>query len=159
MAHYEREKDSTLSPGCLAIEYIKKSYIRMFPEYAMAFLILAVYYILVFGKEIHYIMIKGFWEFFMLNSIGMELYVNGISWYVSVLIVASYCVYFMLHKFKDTYVYFLAPLIFGIIYVCIYRNIGHIDVVQSRHFIIWDGFWRGIAEINLGIISYKIYKI
>lgn len=92
----------------------------------------------------------------MLQAGGMGYIVTIVFWFVSALLFASTIVYFLLVKFKDDYVNFIAPLVCFMVLAYYKQNVGYLDVTSSMNFLFFDGVWRGVAELGLGCIVYKM---
>ena len=112
--HFETKEDisSFQRPEWSAVRYLGKRYMQVFPHHCFSWLLIAavrVYCGLNTPKEI---MIKGFWEFFLVQETGLggTFRVNNVVWYLSAFLIASFFIYYLLLKNKDRFLYLIAPV-------------------------------------------------
>lgn len=159
MQQWEKEqiRNLEISAGFSTWCFVKSRFLRLLPEYLLAFITLAILLICLQQMSIKQIMINGFWEILMLRLSGLGSGINGIFWFVSALLLGSAIVWFLLCKFKDDYIYFGIPTLFLLINAYFYQKYGYVDLTSSNFsFIVSDGLLRAIAEIGLGCICYKV---
>ena len=99
---------------------------------------------------------NSFWELAMLEAFGFsENLAVGPGWYCSALLIAGFCVYYLLTRYRKTYIYVIAPLSLLLIFVWILKNIGHLNRWLQFNSFISTGTLRGFAEMGLGCICYE----
>lgn len=139
--------------------FFKRRLLRLYPQYLLSFFCVAFMLIIYHKLTIKKFLIYGIWEATTLNVFGFpNIPINTIGWFVGPLIVTSSIIYFLLCENEDLYLHFIAPSAFIIIMALFYRNLGHVDLTNSYHFLVSDGFWRAFAEIGLGCLCYKVYE-
>ena len=152
----EQKQNTTISAGFSTWCFFKSRFLRLWPEFFLAFSSLAILLLCLNTTNFKDILINSFWEILLLRQSGIGSGINGIFWFVSALILGSAVVWFLLCKFKDDYIYFGIPVIFFLVNAYFYQKYGYVDLTSSQSsFIINDGLLRAIAEIGLGCICYK----
>ena len=158
MSYYTRTAIDGEEPALAAVKYTKKRYLRLFPYYLLAFFLsLGLSVCLWEGGALDSVA-DAVWELLMLEAFGFtENLLVGPGWYCSALIIAGFLVYFLLAKYKKTYLYVIAPLSLFIIFAWMGHNVGNLNRWLQFDTFISTGTLRGFAEIGLGCISYQIY--
>lgn len=159
MRHFTMHYNPDASEAAVtAAQYTWKRYLRLLPYYLFAFLLsLSLSVCLSEGGSLAGMITVNFWELTMLEAFGFsENLVIGPGWYCSALLIAGFCVYFLLEKNKKVYLYCIAPLSLLLIFVWMQRNIGHLNRWLQFDSFISTGTLRGFAEMGLGCICYEI---
>lgn len=142
-----------------AVRYTWQRYLRLLPYYLFAFFLSLSLSVCLSegGGSLAGMITVNFWELTMLEAFGFtENLVIGPGWYCSALLIAGFCVYFLLGKNKKAYLYCIAPLSLLLIFVWMQRNIGHLNRWLQFDGFISTGTLRGFAEMGLGCICYEI---
>ena len=161
MQHYSSKQSIFENAAIAAFNYTKGRYFRLIPYYLLAFVVcILVNICLGEPMSLSYVFENNIWELLMVDGFGMS---NGTmiatGWYCSALIVAGFLVYFLLSKYRETYLYFIAPVCFFVILTWMYQNIGHLNRWTQIDTFTWTGTLRGFAELGLGCVCYKIYSM
>ena len=96
-------------------------------------------------------------EPFMIHKAGFTgTEYNEPSWYISTLLLTMLLIVIPLYKYKDKYIYIIAPTIgiFLLGYLC--HNYKTIGSPNKWSVIMYKGQIRAIAEVNLGIFVYGL---
>lgn len=134
---------------------------KLYPHYILSFIIAFIYTAMV-QKETVIMMIKrvviSIWEILLLQMTGIEAtFLNGQTWYVSVLIIVGYFIYYLLSSHNKMFLQFIAPFSIIMIYYYYSANVGNIDVwFQVTG--IKSGLLRGWAGMCLGCVCYMANK-
>lgn len=84
--------------------------------------------------------------------------INPAWWYLSSMLLVVFLLYPLAKKFKEKYIYYIAPLII----LTSLALINHYDISMYTHssadFIFINGFYKAIIYIALGNISYELAK-
>lgn len=94
-----------------------------------------------------------------MSPIGMGIF-NGVTWYISVLLICSYFIRLLLDLAYDLFVYGIAPFAVICIYGYFYHTFGTVHIItQSSVFpFVMDGVFRGVAGMCLGVISHQLWN-
>jgi hypothetical protein len=80
--------------------------------------------------------------------------VNGVTWYISVLLIAGYFIWFFLRRSKKTYIELICPLSILLIFPYLFRTYGFVGYHWDKNsFILNSALLRGIADMNLGVLA------
>ena len=97
-------------------------------------------------------------ELTLLNQAGLSFpFFSNVSWYLSALVIASAIIYPLLKKYQKTFSSLVAPIL-GILICCflIHYNNGHLRGPGNYICFAYEGFFRGFAELLLGITAYEL---
>lgn len=146
--------------------YYWMRYKRIYPYY-LASLTLSLIFLILRDKlfsvtEILRILSNDFFEFFCLQSIGLNdgwNCLNNTLWFLSTLLICSFIIYHCLVKWRETFVKFAAPIIVMISFSFLYRNLQSIgSTVQVTNFYENWPLMRGMADMCLGIFAAELTK-
>ena len=138
-------------------EFIVRKIKRLVPSIIITFII---GYCLVYGKncvDIRNLLTNNIIaEFLQLSILGYPYAINSALWYVSSMIIVLFILYPLVIKYKDKYIYFIAPLIllFALGFINSF-DININDPVLLKVFL-RNGFYKGLIFIILGNISFEI---
>lgn len=112
-------------------------------------------------KEIISDFLGSVFELLFLRMVGFKIYLcNGVTWYISALLIAMFICLPIYYKWKKMYIMYLGPIITAFFYMLLdqYEKNGCINYwVQSyADGLPYLGLLRAIAGINLGLIGYEI---
>lgn len=106
-------------------------------------------------------LVRGFMdslvELLMIRRAGFTCVTyNAPSWYISSLLLTMLLIVIPLYKYRDKYIYIVAPAIgiFLLGYLC--HKYKHIRTPGKWSIIMYKGQIRAIAEVNLGIFVYGL---
>lgn len=161
MRHYLVKSSNDCSPAIATIQYTKGRYFRLLPYYLLAFLLgIGLSVCLWTNKPFAELIVNNIWELLMLEAAGFNIsIIVGPGWYCSALIIAGFFVYYLLARYKETYLYFIAPIIFLAVFAWMWQHIGHLNRWGQVDILTYTGAMRGFAELGLGCICYKIYTV
>ena len=154
------ERNSDISAGSYTLHKVK----RFYPHYFLSFFVMSCVIVIEQFMNHEFIfrglakmMIESLPEMLMIQNIG--IYGGGNNypvWYFSVLIVGGHILYFLIKKYEPLMVNFVLPII--IMMGCTYIFSGNnVDMWASVNGI-YIPFVRGIVDMGIGIIAYKISK-
>lgn len=148
-----------------AWEYTKHRFVRLFPCYFLMLIITAVLRLIEgeYNFEDGFVYVFNlFDEILMIHGTGVGyVNVNGAMWYISALVICGYIIYYLMKKYKDSFVTFIAPLSCIVTYSVIYKEYHAIcgNIAEfSVNFGIGFSLLRGYAGMCAGVISYRLYK-
>ena len=147
------EKNSEISSGGA---YFLQRYKRLYPQYLITVLCLAVLRIFVIGNlTFEKWLREGVAEILMFQSVGTGNLLSLVLWYPSAILLASFCLY-SLRTWNKKFCQIVFPIAaFGIFSALIQAN-GSINVTFSYHYLFSDGLWRALAGMMFGCICYDI---
>lgn len=141
------------------ILYAKNRILRLYPHYIFSFIIMLFTSKLVgnFSREKYNVIA----ELFMCQNIGLSLRggVNYPCWYLSVLLWGSLLLYAML-KYTKKSIKQIVLLLLPILYYCysVFLEDGRAEIWNTFHGI-YLPMIRGLADMSIGIILYKVYDL
>lgn len=149
------------SPGKQALCYAKKTYLRLIPYYFFSFFLGYLLMILTWEPDATKSALSDYiYELLMLEASGLSTnLVVSTGWYCSALILAGTLVYFLLARFKNTYLYCIAPFSLFIIFANLSQKLGHLNQWMRFGSFVTSGALRGFAEIGLGCLCYQSYLV
>ncbi|NFG28049.1 acyltransferase [Clostridium botulinum] len=156
--NYERSYKA-IEHGKQALSYLMHRISTLYPEYLLSFIVIMLYKFFNYGWNMRDL-IKNLWderyELTMTHYLGIDVAMTQRSiWYISVLIVLSYFIYYLIARNRETFIYFIAPISIILIYVYIAKIYGMLGVQTEYMGIIGGGLLRGFAGMSLGCICYK----
>lgn len=106
-------------------------------------------------------LIDNFLEIFILHGIGLGRgsdYVNPTTWIISIFLICSLFIYYLLTKHQKTFENIIAPISIIICYSWLYRSKGCLDVTITsvEGFYCNSALMRGFADICLGVYAAKL---
>lgn len=154
------ERNSSTNAG----EYTLHKIVRFYPHYFFSFFIMSCVIVIeeFMNHEVTFgglakMTIESLPEILMIQNIG--IYGGGNNypvWYFSVLIVGGHILYFLINKYESLMINFILPIV--VMMGCTYIFLGNnVDMWASVNGI-YIPFVRGIVDMSIGVISYKIGK-
>ena len=152
-----------------AFKYTKNIIRKIFPLYAISILLILLYRIIVsfinmngvieFLKGIANDTLLAGLELSMLQMLGYSnTPINAPLWYVSVLIICSYFIWYFYNKDKKFFINVISPIII-LICISILTNANQgLDLHRTRQLFVYDGIYRGLLDMTIGVIAYNIYE-
>lgn len=142
-------------------DYLKGRIWRLYPEYLLAFLVMASIRSYQSGLNIFKIIIPNWLEAVMLQSIGTNIfpYVNNPAWYVSALLISSCLIYYMLSKHRELYLNLFGPVIIILIFSYLFRKYERLELFYHTEGVIGNtGLLRAIMGITIGVYAFCTVK-
>ena len=139
----------------MTFKYISNKFLKLLPALIITFFVGCI---LVYGKELFSIKLifsnKIWGELLQLGIFGYELSINSSWWYISAMFVVLLILYPLALKFKNSYIYYIAPLLLLLSLMII--NYYHININDPMPVTLFfrNGFYKGLIFIILGNISY-----
>ena len=165
MQHFTKQAGkSTESPENAALYYLKGRLTKLVPHHLFSWMCMALLLSIVLKTNpLHEVLLQGAWELVLLKATGLgnNFSVNGVSWYLSAMLLASYPIYWILcieRRYRgnnNIYLYFFAPLVFLITMSSIWKEKQNLNYWTQSAVIFTGGFWRGASEIGLGCIVFS----
>lgn len=138
-------------------QYTAGRFIRLFPEYFVICLIRAI---MVNGSDgpvmFCYKILINWREFFMLQGVGTNTFpfLNNPGWYVSVLIICSHLIYYMLRNHRKAFLEFVGPIIVIVSFSYMYRTYGSLEnFYETKDIFMNTGIIRGLMAMTLGVFA------
>lgn len=151
------QKFKKSSNSITALDYTKNRIIKLYPHYLFSFIVLFIVSSIFIDNFFNIDnILKAIPELLLIQNIGIfRGSINYPLWYLSVLIVGGYFIYYILIRHEYEFTHFIAPSIIILVYTFIVNNGSSLENWDTT-FIFYIPFWRGIADICIGIIIYKI---
>jgi len=154
----------TSNVGLDTLNYMGRRLSRIYPEFIVAMLIALFAGMLLNIRSLGTIpkaLNRAIGEWTMLQQSGFHN-TGGIvsaTWYLSALLITSLLLYPMARKYRDGFLYVLAPLIFIALFGYTWQNLKTLqnpkDMLNS---VICQGLLRGIMEMALGCFIYGLAR-
>ncbi|MEE1137627.1 MAG: acyltransferase family protein [Acutalibacteraceae bacterium] len=156
MQHIEKNKNTVINPTLTVFNYTKNRLKRLYVSYFIACVAaFAIRFLVLSDISIRTVVNKGIWEILMLQTLGYE-FSTTVVWYVSALLIASVIIYLLSYCLKD---YFLPVIFFGAFVILAFLCQKNQQLSSMNNLlIVSDGLLRGLAELSLGCILFKIIK-
>lgn len=156
---YEISIDKYNSAAALIVHKVKKYY----PHYLFSLVISIIVFILLGkGPRIEYKSL--FLELFMLQMAGTnpDSLLNVPTWYISVLLIASYIIFYLYKNHRKLYVEFIVPVFLLVVGAWFYRNCGCLSHSTLGSDITTGVYWNrplllGFGMMSIGILLYEMY--
>ena len=158
MAASASKANDEISLGVQTKSFLVKKVKGLMPNFLVAWIL--AFIIRHIGAENAVIIehaINSFWSLFLLQYTGIRTYSPiGPTWYISAMLLAMLLLYPLLVKYKDTFYYVIAPIVFLFLMGYTWQEW---ETLKSPG--IWNGFMlhgtmRAIMEISLGCLCYKV---
>ena len=156
MQHVEKCKEES------TFDYLKDRIWRLYPEYLLAFLIMASIRSYQSGLNIFKIIIPNWLEAVMLQSIGTNIfpYVNNPAWYVSALLICSCLIYYMLSKHRELYLNLIGTGLIIVIFSYLYRKYERLEMFYHTEGVLGNtALLRAIMGITIGVYVFCTSKV
>jgi peptidoglycan/LPS O-acetylase OafA/YrhL len=145
-----------------ALEYLKNRFQRLFPEYIfmtmymIAFLCISTHKGL---KGTALFIFEALDDVFLLQSTGIcYTTINGVTWYLSSLIICGHFIYYMYKKWHDSFVTLVAPAAIIFIYSFLSGNYQKLaQSVQMTPIYVTKALLRGFAAMAIGVLAYELF--
>lgn len=95
-------------------------------------------------------------DIFLLKQTGIKIIsYNGVTWYLSAMLLTMAILYPMLRKWKETFFYIIAPLGFLLIMGYLFQTHGSLSNLEEWNGWTFNGNLRAMADILGGVICYQ----
>lgn len=141
------------------IKYIIHKFTRLYPEYIIALIGMIITKILV-SKNLIYILKNAIftrkYQYIMLSAINIPETSGEMRsiWYLTPMLIMSYIIFFLLSKYKDFYIGFIATIVNLFVIVYLMNKKGslslHTTVITG---IFTGGMFRAFVDMNLGVLT------
>lgn len=159
MQSIEKEKKSKESIGLKTIKFIYKKIASIFPYILFAFILGTI---LLYKSDILSIRLMTannlISEILQIGTLGLGIPINGAAWYISAMLICLFCLYPLANKFKENYIYLIAPLLLFLFLGICYSFDIVVNDPANKVFIGLNGLYKGFIFIILGNISYEVVK-
>ena len=96
-------------------------------------------------------------ELLLIKNCGVRSYsFNGVTWYLSAMILGMVLLYPLVRKYKDTFFYIIAPLGFLGLMGYMFQTYGSLSNLEHWNGFMLNGTMRAIADMLGGCICYTI---
>lgn len=161
---YKMRQQSLQSPdlGEETWSFWKRKFMSVFPHNVIA--IVLVFGICAFEKNWHGVtLLKNLAnvipQLFFAQKLGFNFKsVNGITWYISAMLISMLILYPLCRKYYSMFVHVIGPLIGFYILGFIYFSTGSVSGVNSWLACDFKCVERAFAEISLGIVCFEIAR-
>lgn len=179
--HFQKTRDiSVINTGYLAVEfffilsgylimqsyrknrkesafvYTVKKVRRLYPHYFFSFLLLFAASSVFYKDFSAGTLFRAIPELLMVQNIG--IYNGGINyplWYLSVLVIGGYFIYYLLNDKEKTFINIGAPAVIILFFTYLSGTTESIEVWDT-FYCIYIPFFRGIADMCIGVLVYRL---
>ena len=153
------------SPEEMAVVYLKGRLWRTVPHHFLSWIVMAFICVYPLKKYAWSNIPMGWSELLLIKStgIGNDISINGVTWYLSSLLICSYLIYWVLcmeRKLGDEkgsrYAFIISPLVFFWVMSHIWFTRENLSFAGQKAVIFTGGLLRGISEIGLGCTAFTI---
>lgn len=140
--------------GCFMLKKIK----ALLPFYSLAVLASLISEFLVEERGL-VSRASGIFDILFLGMSGIKTYpVVNASWYLSAMLICMIVIYPLTRKYRDKFIYIIAPIISILLLGYLSRNFGNLNQYNNNFTLVYTGLIRAFAEISLGVIIYAIVE-
>lgn len=153
MQHVDNHKEES------SFSYLKGRIWRLYPEYLLAFLVMASIRSYESGLNIFKIIVPNWLEAVMLQSIGTNIfpYINNPAWYVSALTISSCLIHYLLSKHRELYLNFVGPGLVIVIFSYLYRKYERLELFYHTEGVIGNtAILRAVMSLTVGVYVYYV---
>lgn len=141
--------------------FIRHKISKLMPNFYIAYLIaFLVFHINSGTNSVYYFVISGIQsipELLLIKNSGIRaVSYNGVTWYLSAMILSMVIIYPLIRRLKNTFYYIIAPISFLFIMGNLFQNYGSLSNLENWNGFMLKGTIRGFADILGGCICYKI---
>lgn len=162
MVSIEKRKDAPVRLGQETLGYLWRKIKSLFPELLLAHIIAILF--VSYAKEYSLFQtvklgVSSFFELTLVKMSGIySVSLNGVTWYISTMLLCMAVLYPLIRKFPDIMTRIVAPLVALLLLGYLSENFD-----APRNPLQWigatyKGNLRGMAELCLGIICYLVCK-
>lgn len=152
MMNHAKKSDDT------AVKYVGERIKRFAPSFVIAHCILILNFILQFKwgpvkviQEIY----DHIWEYLFLNCTGIHWEIwNGVTWYISALLIVSYFLYWLVKKNEKFFVEFIGPLLIFFIYSWYAYQGQGLDYHLHWERVCTSAISRAVGGMSIGCILF-----
>lgn len=149
------------SLGEATFHFMKRKIKGLYPEFTVAWIF--AFIVMHLAKKSFTLtsmakdFLTGIWELCLLRMSGLAGYrANVVTWYISAMILAMLILYPLLFKYKDTFLFILAPALSIFLLGYMYQVFGSLNGGTTWQHFYYRGYMRALADLCLGCILWKI---
>ena len=102
-------------------------------------------------------MVQSLPELLMIKNSGIRsVSYNGVTWYISAMLLSMTVIYPLMRKFRNTFFFVIAPTMFLFVMGALFQNYGSLSNLDNWNGYILKGTVRGFADILGGCICWKV---
>lgn len=160
LAMSAEKREAGPSLGMDTWQFLKHKFMGLMPNYYIAWIFSFTLFHIVTGFEtVWYDFIRSIPELLLFQMSGMSWYnYNGVTWYLSAMLISMLIIYPLIRKYTDTFFYILAPLGFLFSMGYLMQNYSNLSVILEWNTLVLAGLIRAFSEILLGCVVYKLSK-
>lgn len=137
-------------------------YAAIFPYHVVAFILLFVERAIQLGwrgGELGRRILDAIPNFFLIQKLGFDFKsVNGVTWYISAMMIAMLFLYPLCRKFYSMFVHVIGPLLGFSIIGYLQCTYGTVSGVNTWTVLGYKCVWRAVAEISLGVVYFEVSR-
>jgi len=147
--------------GKSTIHFIARKFSIIYPYFFVAWIIAFIVDIYTHSYSLQMIcvhLLQSIPFHMQLSMSGIPVYnILGPTWYISAMLTCMFFIYPLVKKFKNIYVYVIAPILVVLSYGYLGQMVGCLATIEPiNNGFIHTGLFRGIAGISLGCVCYGI---
>ena len=169
MRHFTKyETNQSQNPELAAFGYLKNRISKLIPHHVFSWLIMAfITLFLLKSYSATDVLCYGCWELFLLKATGLgnNITVNGVTWYLSALVICSFLIYWVLcleNNYRKNnakaFIGIIGPFTFAIIMSWMWNTRNDLNYWVQSAPVFTGGFLRGLSEMSLGCTVYVIVE-
>ena len=145
--------------GVHTFNYIWKKIKHLFPYMFISYFIALIINISIF-KYPKYVIVNTIWDILFLRMSGINYNSNmlGVAWYISAMLICMIILYPLIIKYKDNFIYIIAPINVIFIGGFIAHTYGNIADPSIWTGLVYKSLLRAFFELSLGSIAYSLSK-
>ncbi len=157
----DRQTDRQTDIGLETWNFIRKKAVRLMPNFIIAYLIaFSVFHMNEGITELPILakhMVQSLPDLLMIKNSGIRsVSYNGVTWYISAMMLAMTVIYPLVLKYQNTFFFVMAPIMFLFIMGAFFQNYGSLSNLEEWNGYILKGTLRAFADILGGCICWKI---
>lgn len=159
MAKSAKRRESSFEVGKDTVKFIFKKMTPVIKVYLIAIIFELVSRVLFRPHELNNLSLN-IWDLLFARIFGLggsQGLLVGATWYLFALFPAMFLLYPLLIKYRDAFLYVIAPLVSLFVFGWFSHVYGHINLAnQFDGYIVSLGLLRAISEICIGCVSYLV---
>lgn len=155
-----RAADRQADIGLETWNFIREKAMRLMPNFFVAYFVaFSVFHVNEGITELPILakhMVQSLPDLLMIKNSGIRsVSYNGVTWYISAMMLSMIVIYPLMRKFGNTFFFVIAPTMFLLIMGAFFQNYGSLSDLENWNGYILKGTLRAFADILGGCICWK----
>lgn len=161
--HYCDKKGSDESLSSEYAMFMKKKYLRIFPQHFIAFVLVFIIYSIVnkFNiKQLILLVYKSIPNIFLIQMSGISFVnINHVEWYISCMFIAFAIIYPLCRRYYYRFTRYYAPLLSLLTFGYMIYTTSSLTGVAVWMGISYKSVFRAVAEVAIGTTAYEVSRV